>query len=313
MKNNIKYWIGPMSKNVVDSVIGFDGYFGFIPSRRQVDYQGGYVNDWTTGEFSTYVDGRVPIERDHGGAGQGFKDDDGYESYLHDSAYFDIIHIDPWKKYQKFDDGLEETIPTMSHIYNNNSDVKFEVGTDEAIRKFTTSELKILLNTLSKKPFFSNIEYAVVQSGVGLDLGKQINTGKFDPQRLEDMIRVCKEYNVKSKEHNGDYLSEKDYRNRFDIGLDSINIAPEFGQIETKCYLDEMGHDIEDYFQICYDSKRWEKWVNDEFIPQDNKKQLIEICGHYVFSEDSFKGIKPNIDEKIQQKLREKLRRLSET
>ena len=40
------------------------------------------------------------------------------------------------------------------------------------------------------------------------------------------MIRVCKEYNVKSKEHNGDYLSEKDYRNRFDIGLDSINIAP---------------------------------------------------------------------------------------
>ena len=53
MKNNIKYWIGPMSKNVVDSVIEFDGCFGFIPSRRQVDYQGGYVNDWTTGEFST--------------------------------------------------------------------------------------------------------------------------------------------------------------------------------------------------------------------------------------------------------------------
>ena len=110
-----------------------------------------------------------------------------------------------------------------------------------------------------------------------------------------------KEYNVKSKEHNGDYLSEKDYKDRFDIGLDSINL-PEFGQIETKCYLDEMGHDIEDYFQICYDSKR-KKWVNDEFIPQDNKKQLIEICGHYVFSEDSFSD-KPNIDEKIQQKLK---------
>ena len=149
-----------MSKNVVDSVIGFDGYFGFIPSRRQVDYQGGYVNDWTKVEFSTYVDGRVPIERDHG-FGQGFNDDDGYESYLHD-PYFDIIHIDPWKKYQKFDDGLEETITTMSHIYNNNSDVKFEVGTDECKSgKFTTSELKILLNTLSKKPFFSNIEYKV--------------------------------------------------------------------------------------------------------------------------------------------------------
>ena len=106
----MKYWIGPMSKNVVDAVIEFNGDFGFIPSRRQVDYQGGYVNNWTTGEFSTYVNGRVPIERDHGGAGQGYKDDDGYESFSHDSAYFDIIHIDPWKKYQKFEVGLEATI-----------------------------------------------------------------------------------------------------------------------------------------------------------------------------------------------------------
>ena len=146
---------------------------------------------------------------------------------------------------------------------------------------------------------------------MGLDLGKQINTGKFDPQRLEDMIRVCKEYNVKSKEHNGDYLSEKDYRNRFDIGLDSINIAPEFGQIETKCYLDEMGDDIEDYFQICFDSKRWEKWVDKDFLPHENKKELIEICGHYVLSDEQFLKIKPQIDSKIKETINEKLRSLS--
>ena len=127
------------------------------------------------------------------------------------------------------------------------------------------------------------------------------------------MIKICQDFGVKSKEHNGDYLSLDEYKERFDLGLDSINIAPEFGQIETKCYLDEMGDDIEDYFQICFDSKRWEKWVDKDFLPHENKKELIEICGHYVFSEDSFKGIKPNIDEKIQQKLREKLRRLSET
>ena len=27
----MKYWIGPMSKNVVDAVIEFNGDFGFIP------------------------------------------------------------------------------------------------------------------------------------------------------------------------------------------------------------------------------------------------------------------------------------------
>ncbi len=74
----IKYFIGSVSKNVVDSIIDFDGNFGFIPSRRQIDYNGGYVNNWTTGEFAKYVNGRVPIERDHGGIGQGYKYDDRY-------------------------------------------------------------------------------------------------------------------------------------------------------------------------------------------------------------------------------------------
>lgn len=306
----MKYWIGPMSKNVVDAVIEHNGNFGFIPSRRQVDYNGGYVNNWSTGEFATYVGGRVPIGRDHGGAGQGYSEDDGYESFLHDYKYFDIIHIDPWKKYQKFEDGLEETLAVLNYIYNMDQSVMFEVGTEEAIRKFTADELDTLLRTLSEFEFFDNIEYAVVQSGVGLDLGKQTNTGTFNPNRLEEMVNVCKKFGKKSKEHNGDYLSSVEYKSRFDLGLDSINIAPEFGQLETLCYLDEMGDDIEDYYQICYESKRWEKWVSKDFIPEDNKKELIKICGHYVFSDEEFTLIKPDIDHKIKRVIKNKLERL---
>ena len=311
----MKYWIGPMSKNVVDAVIEFNGDFGFIPSRRQVDYNGGYVNNWTTGEFATYVNGRVPIERDHGGIGQGYRQDDGMDSYLHDSMYFDIVHIDPWKYYSDFESGLEETLLNMRYIYLNNPNVKFEVGTEESIRRFGVDELENLLRHLKGKlepKIFENIEYAVVQSGVGLNLGKQNNTGKFDPDRLEKMIGACKKFGKKSKEHNGDYLSNDEYKVRFDMGLDSINIAPEFGQLETLCYLNEMGDDIEDYYQICYDSKRWEKWVDVDFVPEDNKKELIKICGHYVFSDSKFLNIKPNIDEKIKEEIKNKLRSLNE-
>tara|TARA_B100000287_G_scaffold320528_1_gene304445 strand:+ start:208 stop:1149 length:942 start_codon:yes stop_codon:yes gene_type:complete len=312
----MKYWIGPMSKNVVDAVIEFDGDFGFIPSRRQVDYNGGYVNNWTTGEFATYVNGRVPIERDHGGIGQGYRYDDGMKSFMHDSKYFDILHIDPWKKYQKFDDGLQETIDYINFIYLvlDNKEIKFEVGTEESIRRFETFELEQLLFELEKglhPEAFQNIEYAVVQSGVGLDLGKQNNTGTFNPNRLEEMVSICKRYGKKSKEHNGDYLTNKDYGDRFDLGLDSINIAPEFGQLETLCYLDEMGNDIEEYYQICYNSKRWEKWVGGDFIPDDNKKELIKICGHYVFSDKEFLDIKPNIDNKIKDVIKNKLEDLN--
>ena len=74
-----------------------------------------------------------------------------------------------------------------------------------------------------------------------------------------------------------------------------------------------MGKDIEEYFQICFDSKRWEKWVDSKFEPQINKKELIQICGHYVLSEDSFNEIKPSIDIKIKDKIKDKLRSLSET
>ena len=311
----MKYWIGPMSKNVVDAVIEFDGDFGFIPSRRQVDYNGGYVNEWTTGEFSTYVNGRVPIERDHGGIGQGYKHDDGMKSFMHDSKYLDIIHIDPWKHYQNFDDGLQETIDYINfiHLILDNKEIKFEVGTEESIKRFEPFELEKLLFELEKglhPKAFENIEYAVVQSGVGLDLGKQTNTGTFNPKRLESFLEVCKKYGIKSKEHNGDYLSNGDYKDRFDLGLDSINIAPEFGQLETLCYLNEMGSDIEEYYQICYESKRWEKWVDKDFVPSDNKKELIKICGHYVFSDKEFLSIKPDIDIKIKNVIKDKLREL---
>ena len=95
-----KYYIGPMSKNVVDCVIkhGRQHAVGFIPSRRQVDYCGGYVNGWTTQSFSNYVgknDTPALICRDHGGEMQGKEPDDGFESFFEDCKYFDLIHVIP--------------------------------------------------------------------------------------------------------------------------------------------------------------------------------------------------------------------------
>ena len=308
---DIKFYIGPMSKNVVDAVIEFteetDNKIGFIPSRRQVEFDGGYVNNWTTEEFSKYVNGRVPIERDHGGAGQGYKDDDGYKSFRYDCENFDIIHIDHWKAYPNFDDGLKETLATINYIHNMNPHIQFEIGTEENIIKFTPDELMKLIRNVSEFDFFENVKYAVVQSGVDIDLGKRINIGKYDEARLSEFIDVCKYWSILSKEHNGDYLSNQEMKDKFSVGLDSINIAPEFGQLETLCYLEEMDGDIEDYYKICYNSKRWEKWVDKDFLPEDNKEELIKICGHYVLSDNEFLNIKPNIDDKIKIKIKNKL------
>ena len=99
-----KYFIGPMSKNVVDTIIEFcnktNNTIGLIPSRRQVEWDGGYVNNWTTQEFTEYVKSKtdkILLVRDHSGPGQGQSDDDGYQSLSEDCKYLDLVHIDPWK------------------------------------------------------------------------------------------------------------------------------------------------------------------------------------------------------------------------
>ena len=105
-----------MSKNIVDTAIEMatQGWsLGFIPSRRQVDKDRGYVHNWSTKEFVTYVRDRtdkIPIQRDHAGPGQGKDKDNGLNSLKEDGLNnLDLIHIDPWKVYPKIEDAVINT------------------------------------------------------------------------------------------------------------------------------------------------------------------------------------------------------------
>ena len=101
-----KVCVSPMSLNVIDAVVelsrSITNPLGFIPTRRQVDYSGGYVNEFTTRQFISYVRSKggddIAIIRDHGGPMQGAPDSDEIKSFEEDSKYFQIIHIDPWLK-----------------------------------------------------------------------------------------------------------------------------------------------------------------------------------------------------------------------
>jgi hypothetical protein len=318
--NNVKYFIGPMTKNVVDAIVEFCDKTGnkiaFIPSRRQVEWNGGYVNNWTTEEFSNYVT-TLPLQRDHGGPGQGNNDDDGFESLAYDAKHFQLIHIDPWKKYPKFSEGLEKTIEMIKFVYEINPAIIFEIGTEEAIRPFDPDELDRLVAGLQSalpEEVYWQIKYLVIQSGTSL---KGINqTGNYDSTRLVEMIEVAKSYNMLSKEHNGDYIPVEVIKEKFSLGLDAINIAPEFGLIETLTYLKEIKDEklFERFWQICYDSKKWVKWVSPSFDPYYNREQLVKICGHYVLSYPNFindiKSQFPGIDEKVKQNITKKLNEL---
>lgn len=318
MNLNANIYIGPMSKNIVDCIINYcnnnNKSINFIPSRRQIEFDGGYVNNWTTQEFSSYVKNKTNkclIQRDHSGPGQG--NSDYLESLKYDCQYFDIIHIDPWKQFQNYNDGLNETIKLINYCYNLNNKILFEISTEEAIRKFTVDELEQLIIDLQNNldyQIFNNIKYLVIQSGTALKGTK--NIGNFDQNRLKNMINLANKYNFISKEHNGDFLTNYEINIRFQNGLNAINIAPEFGHIKTKVILNEIKNDqhkLNKLYNLCYQSNKWKKWIDKV----DSKEELIIVSGHYLFSDPEFINIKntiPNIDNKIIYAINNKLNKL---
>ena len=80
--------VGPMSVNCVDAAIELANQHEvpilLIASRRQIDseeFGGGYVNNWTTEQFASYVidhdkKGKIFLARDHGGPWQNTKEKD---------------------------------------------------------------------------------------------------------------------------------------------------------------------------------------------------------------------------------------------
>jgi hypothetical protein len=119
-----KFRFGPMSLNIVDTIIDFCNLhklnLTFIPSRRQVEYNGGYVNNWTIKEFSEYVKSKTKymcIQCDHAGPAQGSTDDDGLRSLEECCLYYDSIHIDPFKKYPQLHDAINHTIQLIKYCY----------------------------------------------------------------------------------------------------------------------------------------------------------------------------------------------------
>ena len=305
-----KYFICPMSKNIVDAVCELNSTdFGFAVTRRQVDYNGGYVNEWNTKSFYDYVKSKnssIVLERDHGGPSQGTVEDNGLASYRDDLNYFDIIHIDPWKQVKSISEGLNLTSTTMLELYQHNPKVKYEVLTEAAIKQFKHKEYRAMLSDLRffSAEAFNNIEYVVVQSGVKIDLVSRKNTNKFLTEPLSAMVKACKEYGKKTKEHNGDYLSKEEKDARFHAGIDAINIGPELIQLETEIYLEHMTEAEKNvFYKVCVESRKWERWVTPEF-DISNKEMVISVCGHYNYDKLTLKeGVNDIVKDTIKYRL----------
>lgn len=323
----------------------------FIASRNQVDSKelgGGYVCNWDQRGFAQAIeevakevdfDGLYYLCRDHGGPWQ--RDNErnahlpekeamelGKKSYLEDLLNgFDLLHIDPTKdpyvvgKSIEMDIVLRRTIELIEYVENerkkrNLPAISYEVGTEETNGGLTSQDsyntfIQTLTEELKKKDLPLPC-FIVGQTGTLTRLTE--NVGKFDAITSKKLADIAKKYGVGLKEHNGDYLDDSILLRHPTLGITAMNVAPEYGTVETQAYLKLIEVENELYKdgliseksnldnvlkQESVKSGRWKKWMVDgkdklsfeEIIKDDEMTYLItEISGHYTFNNDSVKA-----------------------
>ena len=310
-----RLFVGPMSKEIVDVVVDYtdsrNRTMGLIPSRRQIENTGGYVNNWTTDNFVNYVQEKtenVILVRDHGGPLQGENEDNGVDSLFSDTkSGMEILHIDPWKASSNLDEGIAKTLELIEKCATIRNDVLFEIGTEAAIFPYDPQELHKMLTVIKKAlgPDFNKISHCVVQSGV--KISGLSNVGNFNPSRLQEMVKIVHDFGLLTKEHNGDYLSQKDIKKRVNLGLDSINIAPEFGVMQTRLMMEIFSDkQMKDAYETCIEKGKYKKWIPEHLAASPPKDLVISVAGHYSFTSEPFKSSIEKIKEGLKRQAYER-------
>lgn len=330
--------VGPMSRNCVDAAIEISNGSNFplilIASRRQVDseeFGGGYVNNWDTRSFASYVRSKTKNEnlilaRDHGGPWQSPVEvknrlslsqamESAKLSYMRDiEAGFQILHIDPSISIAETL-SIDEVIDRACELYEfccsyaaeKKKSIEFEVGTDEQTGSTNIPEtfeygLSRILD-FCKKNRFKKPMFVVAQTGTKVLEAE--NVGSFEsPVRLKNelppqifvpkAIEIANKYGVMLKAHNTDYLRDDSLFWHPRIGIHSANVAPEFGVTETRSFLYLL--ESNGLFDLANDflelSFNSRKWEKWMKIGSDaTDRDRAIISGHYVYSSDDFKDI----------------------
>lgn len=308
MNSISKLGIGPMSSEIIESVFRFSEKYNeklmLIASKNQIDWDGGYVNGWTTSQYMDFIgkmkekysNAKVYICRDH--CGPGFKNNDLEDVYKTIDADlengFDLIHIDFCHFRGGHQEKLEESKKAIEYIHQKDSNTLIEVGTDENLGEFLTDMNRIRgdMDYFSK---IKNIVFYVCQTG---SLIKEINQrGGFNKDFIAELKTIAEEYNFSLKEHNADYLSADKIRLRQGL-MGALNIAPQYGVIQTQLTIEKCliyGIDFSEWLEESYRSQKWKKWLDNNTA--DNKFLCSVIAGHYNFNTDSYKKIVEQINE----------------
>jgi D-tagatose-1,6-bisphosphate aldolase subunit GatZ/KbaZ len=357
--------VGPVSELTVDSTIRackeYECPVMFIASRNQVDaeaFGNGYLMGGMNQKAFVHMirhmtekyrfNGPVYICRDHGGPWQRNTELDNKldietamklakDSFSEDIlSGFNLIHIDVTKCPHpiEVDDFVNWTLMLLEfcesvRISAALPEIDYEVGAEDIKGGITSDDffnqfLEKLMEGINKKNLPAPA-FIVGQTGTLVRIDR--NVGKFDKAKTEILAKTADRYHIGFKEHNGDYLTPVSCRIHPDLGISAMNVAPEFGLVETDSYLELSKHEqalvnegwikqdaysgfSELLVERTFTSAPWNKWMTSEILQLERndierdryiRTLIARVCGHYVFHDpdisNSISKLLYNIDK----------------
>jgi len=300
-----KLGFGPMSKEIIEILAKHTKENNYplmiIASRNQVDYVTGYVS--TTAELAEqvkqYKNPNLLLCRDHCGPyfsdldkGLGIEDaiDRCMKTIAADiAAGFDLIHIDVSRIK---DNQLHYAKQLIEYALSLNPDIMLEFGSEDNTGIDINSSLaRIDVQLGFLNPYKNNVKFFVTQTG---SLTKDGQAGTFDVERNRAIGEQIRAAGFLFKEHNADYFTADDIKNRIDAGIDSLNIAPQLGVMQTDILKEFAPKDLWATFaDLVYNQKYWERWVPEGVTDKD---VAVSVSGHYLFNSQTYKDIIASID-----------------
>lgn len=314
----IKLGIGPMSKEIINCLSSFSKKYKteiiLIASRNQIDiknFGGGYVNNFDTKNYANFIKNKknnyLIMARDHCGPYTNSnvrqtnslkkEIDNTKKTLLSDIKNdFKIIHIDTSKVPKKLKYKIaEELINYCNTIAKKlQKKIQFEFGCEEHGLLRSINDFKKDLIFLKK---FNNVKFIVCQTG---SLVKSIfQIGQFDYKKIPIMKKLALKQGIKLKEHNCDYLNIDQIKLRKLYNIDAINIAPEFGFMQSLLTLrlckEYKIEEFEKFFKLVIREKKWKKWI----YKNENNEIKFLSAAHYHFNTKQYKKIILKIGKKI--------------
>ena len=282
--------------------------------------------------------GKILLARDHGGPWQSESRNGEYPPYAEEldlammsleadiEAGFDVLHLDPGR-------GVDDAHPNpitfftdvTKELYVRCEDTAqragkapvYEVGTDEGAIGSLFFEEQIFEDFLGEIiPFcresgFEAPGFFVVPSHTRVMESRNIGTlqdrilthGDLEENSpFARLIDTSHKFDTLLKVHNADYLHSDVLSWFAGKSVDSLNVAPEFGVVESRAFVNilddnNLGNLKEAFLSLSYEVGKWQKWMLPGTTASNEDRAIIG--GHYTFASPEFRELYCEAEETL--------------